>query len=223
MLNGGSAPYHKQMRPKNPVIWRFWLVCAPLAILTSGCSELSTRELSNRCETMYLKAAEDLSRAAQSLQQGDALDAVNARYSARFDERLEAVRKLRADLARGGEKHRWPWPPRIRSKAQSRYSAMNHRITVAVYVDSTVDYAGKPFPISSSAIGELKKLRWFYNRAVSATMKPLKKKKYSERTLLDRMEEGYMGGSSLEILEAMETREELEAYTAYRMEYYGSL
>lgn len=220
-LSGNHAPV---TRVSNVHSQQFALLLAALLALSS-CGSGSTDSLAERCDKTYSSLTAELELAVTAYQNGTPAGDVIQKSAARIELIAFDVPVLRKDLAEAGERHRWEWPPLVVSPAILRYEARIDGTGIGVapheWNDIDIDQLAEQsrrLPESLAALGDVgretfRDLKWFCNRVVAATMPPV------PDDVKDNLFYAFMAremqAKRLEIMRAIETEEELEAYQAY--------
>lgn len=183
-----------------------------------GCDSLSTGNLSSRCNSLYWDVLNNTEDATAAINAGEDAGSIAKTYAGHLDNLTEEIAVLRDDVAKGGEKHQWEWPRQMRSRPIEKFELEFIGLREAVFGDrKTREKWDETLPFESEAVSQLHDLKWFCNRVTSANMRPLK----LNGGLYERLRNSYTEGKSLEIIKAIKTEEERDAYTKYRVKYYG--
>lgn len=206
---------------RNYVLLRV-LALVSLAVSLVGCDQTAAKPLAARCDRIYREAADELETAIKRHDLGEPAEAIIREHSSRIEELTKDIRGLRHDLAEGGERHQWPWPPYLRSQAIIRYEVRlgNHIGDASLLAKEKRErnyYALAELPEALQVLGraarnDLKATRWFCNRAVAATLPDVPE----ETTNFDylwrvRTQSVY----DTEILRQVQTDEEAAAFKDY--------
>ena len=197
------------------------------AAMYSGCGGASTSDLASRCDSLFDGIATELEQAARANAEGEDADSVFNSYRQPIEVLVSKAPKLREDLANGGQRHSWQWPLLMRSESVVRYEhrlgsigqTMGHpKWFLYDEQDAGNEHAFAELPESLIPLGqigraELKELRWFCNRVVSAKLPELTDSDYERFTTRWRIK--VLAGWDLEVMRAIQTDEEAEAFRDY--------
>ena len=203
------------------------IVCVAIFLSLFGCDSLSSSALASRCDRLYEELNHELTNAISDFEDGVSADSVIERYSPRIEKIARNVPSLRKDLARGGEKHHWQWPDLIMAESVLNYEAtINEGIlgwnpnrldepaeTLMEMAEAKKFLPEELDPLAGVERRSIRDLKWFCNRVVAANLPPVLTPEDGGLVLAFMRRE--MAAKSLEIMRAIETEEEMAAFTLY--------
>ena len=176
---------------------------------------------------MFDGIATELEQAIRANDGGEDADSIIKSYSHPIEVLANKAPRLREDIATGGQRHSWQWPLLMRSESVIRYEhrlgpigqTMGHpKWFLYDERDAGNEHAFAELPEALIPLGqigraELKDLRWFCNRVVSAKLPALTDSDLGEFTTRWRI----MGlaGWDTEVMRAIQTEEEAETFRDY--------
>ncbi len=193
----------------------------------SGCGGRSTSDLIGRCDSLFDGIATELEQAIRAHDEGEGADSIIDAYRPPIEALASKAPQLREDLATGGQRHNWQWPLLMRSESVVRYEhrlgsigqTMGHpKWFLYDEEEAGNEHAFAELPESLVPLGqigraELMELRWFCNRVVSAKLPALADSDLESFATRWRIKG--LAGWDLEVMRAIQTDEEGEAFREY--------